>query len=77
MQAAYKGLKEAGIDSKITHYSFCTNGSHYAGEKGIRTIGFGPSQENLAHTIDEYIEIDQLEKGARGYYGILKSVFGK
>ncbi|CAK7078617.1 YgeY family selenium metabolism-linked hydrolase [uncultured Tissierella sp.] len=77
IQAAYKGLKEAGIDSKITHYSFCTNGSHYAGEKGIKTIGFGPSQENLAHTIDEYIEIDQLEKGARGYYGILKSVFGK
>ncbi len=77
VQAAYKGLKDAGIDSKITQYSFCTNGSHYAGEKGIKTIGFGPSKENLAHTIDEYIEIDQLEKGTRGYYGILKSVFKK
>lgn len=77
VQAAYKGLKEAGIDPKITHYSFCTNGSHYAGEKGIKTIGFGPSMENLAHTIDEYIEIDQLTQGARGYYGILKSVFAK
>lgn len=77
VQAAYKGLKEAGIDSEITQYSFCTNGSHYAGEKGIKTIGFGPSMEHLAHTIDEYIEIDQLEKGAKGYYGILKSVFGK
>lgn len=77
VQAAYKGLKEAGIDAEITHYSFCTNGSHYAGEKGIKTIGFGPSMENLAHTIDEYIEIDQLTKGAEGYYGILKSVFNK
>lgn len=77
VQAAYKGLKEAGIDSEITQYSFCTNGSHYAGEKEIKTIGFGPSMEHLAHTIDEYIEIDQLEKGAKGYYGILKSVFGK
>ncbi|MDU5525798.1 MAG: M20/M25/M40 family metallo-hydrolase, partial [Clostridioides difficile] len=28
VQAAYKGLKEAGIDSEITQYSFCTNGSH-------------------------------------------------
>ncbi|KPI51418.1 peptidase M20, partial [Clostridioides difficile] len=27
VQAAYKGLKEAGIDSEITQYSFCTNGS--------------------------------------------------
>ncbi|WP_042276164.1 YgeY family selenium metabolism-linked hydrolase [[Clostridium] dakarense] len=77
VQAAYKGLKEAGIDPEITQYSFCTNGSHYAGEAGIKTIGFGPSKENLAHTIDEYIEIEQLTIGAKGYYGILKSVYKK
>ena len=77
IQAAYRGLKEAGLNPEITNYSFCTNGSHYAGEKGIKTIGFGPSQENLAHTINEYIEIEQLEKGAKGYYGILKSVYNK
>lgn len=74
VQAAYQGLKAAGINPEITHYSFCTNGSHYAGEKGIKTIGFGPSKENLAHTIDEYIEIEQLVKGAEGFYGIMKSV---
>lgn len=77
VQAAYKGLKESGLDPEVTQYSFCTNGSHYAGEAGIKTIGFGPSKENLAHTIDEHIEIDQLFKGANGYYGILKSVYGK
>jgi acetylornithine deacetylase/succinyl-diaminopimelate desuccinylase-like protein len=74
VQAAYQGLKAAGINPEITQYSFCTNGSHYAGEKGIKTIGFGPSRENLAHTIDEYIEIEQLVKGAEGFYGIMKSV---
>ncbi len=74
VQAAYKGLKAAGINPEITQYSFCTNGSHYAGERGIKTIGFGPSRENLAHTIDEYIEIEQLVKGAEGFYGIMKSV---
>lgn len=77
VQIAYKGLKGAGLDPEITQYSFCTNGSHYAGEKGIRTIGFGPSKENLAHTIDEYIEQDQLYKGAKGYYGILKELYSK
>ncbi len=77
VQAAYKGLREAGINSEITQYSFCTNGSHYAGEAGIQTIGFGPSKENLAHTIDEHIEIEQLCLGAKGYYGILKSVYNK
>lgn len=77
VQAAYKGLKSAGINPEITEYSFCTNGSHYAGEAGIQTIGFGPSKENLAHTIDEYIEVAQLQKGVEGYYGILKSVYNK
>lgn len=73
VQKSYKGLVEAGLNPEITHYSFCTNGSHYAGEAGIKTIGFGPSKENLAHTIDEYIEIDQLLKAVRGYYSIAKS----
>ena len=77
VQACLAGLRSAGLDPDITQYSFCTNGSHYAGEAGIRTIGFGPSRENLAHTIDEYIEIDQLLKAAEGYYGILAAVLQK
>lgn len=74
VQTALLGLQQAGLQPDITQYSFCTNGSHYAGEAGIKTIGFGPSRENLAHTIDEYIEIDQLFKAAKGYYGIIKAV---
>lgn len=74
IQDAYTGLKESGLNPEITQYSFCTNGSHYAGEAGIKTIGFGPSRENLAHTIDEYIEIDQLIKGMNGYFGIIKEL---
>jgi putative selenium metabolism hydrolase len=75
VQIALTGLKNVGLDPQITQYSFCTNGSHYAGEASIKTIGFGPSRENLAHTIDEYIEIDQLVQAMCGYYGILKSLF--
>ena len=77
VQLALKGLQGAGLSPKITEYSFCTNGSHYAGEAGIPTIGFGPSKENLAHTIDEHIVIADLHKGVEGYYGILKSVYNK
>jgi putative selenium metabolism hydrolase len=77
VQAALTGLRSAGLAPEVTQYSFCTNGSHYAGEAGIKTIGFGPSRENLAHTIDEHIEIDQLLKAVEGYYGILASVLKK
>lgn len=72
VQKAVKGLKNANINPEISHYSFCTNGSHYAGEKNIKTIGFGPSHEHLAHVVDEYIEVSQLTQACEGYYQIIK-----
>jgi putative selenium metabolism hydrolase len=77
VKTALAGLRSAGLDPQITQYSFCTNGSHYAGEAGIPTIGFGPSRENIAHTIDEFIEVDQLLQATRGYYGIQQALFQK
>lgn len=71
VQQALAGLRQAGLKPAISHYAFCTNGSHYAGEAGIPTIGFGPSQEHLAHVIDEYVEVEQLQLATRGYAGIL------
>ncbi len=76
VKKARQGVARQGLETKIGHYSFCTNGSHYSGEAGIPTIGFGPSRENLAHIDNEYIEIEELEKGCRGYYGILQSLCG-
>ena len=76
LQKSLAGLKSMGLSPEISHYSFCTNGSHYAGEAGIKTLGFGPSRENLAHTIDEHIEIDQLHKAMAGYFGIMKALLG-
>jgi len=74
VQAVYRELKSAGYAPKITQYNFCTNGSHYAGESGIKTIGLGPSRENLAHTISEYVEIEQLENAADCYYLTMKAL---
>lgn len=74
IQDVLKTLRDMGFHPEITQYNFCTNGSHYAGEAGIRTIGMGPSIESLAHTIDEYVEIDQLLKVTECYYGIMKAL---
>lgn len=74
VQKAAAGLKEAGIDTKISHFAFCTNGSHFCGEAGIPTIGYGPSLETLAHVRDEYIEIEQLTKACRGFESILRKL---
>lgn len=74
VQKSLQGLKSVGIDAPITHFSFCTNGSHFCGEAWVPTVGFGPSLENLAHVVDEYIEIEQLTKASEGFYGIIREL---
>lgn len=74
IQRALRGLQAAGQNPAISHYSFCTNGSHYAGEKGIKTLGYGPSLESLAHTINEYIEESQLHAVTAGYVAISEAL---
>ncbi len=74
VQKALCGLNAAGIAPKLSHFAFCTNGSHFCGEAGIPTVGFGPSRENLAHVIDEYVELEQLETACKGFRGILDAL---
>jgi putative selenium metabolism hydrolase len=76
VQAVREGLFDAGINAPISTFSFCTNGSHFCGEAGIPTVGFGPSLESLAHITDEYIEIQQLTSACEGFYGILSKIMG-
>jgi len=74
IQAVLDEMHKLGFDPAITKYDFCTNGSHYAGEAGIKSLGIGPSRENLAHTIDEYVEIEQLTKVTECYYGVMTAL---
>ncbi len=74
VQDVYQELTSHGYQPEITQYNFCTNGSHYAGEAGIKTLGIGPSRENLAHTVGEYIEIDQLTKVTDCYGHVMKAL---
>ena len=77
VRKALAGLRSIGLAPRISHYSFCTNGSYYAGKARIPTVGFGPSREELAHVADEYIEIDQLLSACEGYAGIAWSVLSR
>ena len=67
-------MEARGLKPEITGYSFCTNGSWYAGEAGIPTFGFGPSRENLAHTVDEHIALRDLYEAVDGYLAILHTI---
>ena len=54
MQSVLKGLHESGFNPTVTQYSFCTNGSHYAGEAVLKPLVL--VHPKTWHTIDEYIE---------------------
>lgn len=70
----YQQLLAINPLTQLSHYSFCTNGSHFAGELNIPTIGYGPSAENLAHIDNEYIEIEQLTRVTEGYIAIMRTL---
>jgi putative selenium metabolism hydrolase len=74
VRGALAGLEGVGIPPELTHYAFCTNGSGTAGRLGIPTVGFGPGNEELAHRVDEYVEVDQLTAAARGFAGIAEQL---
>ena len=71
VQKSLAALRTVRPETALSAYSFCTNGSYYAGETGIKTIGYGPSLESLAHTTDEYISLDALYEAVEGYQAIL------
>ncbi len=63
------------VESRLSDSpGFGTNGCYYAGELGIPTVAFGPSGEGQVHSVDEYIEINDLLRAFRGYEGIAREV---
>lgn len=67
-------LAKAGLDPTPGYYKFCTNGSASAGRWEIPTLGFGPGDPDRAHTVDESITIDDLNRAARGYSVLLEAI---
>ncbi|MDQ5874878.1 MAG: YgeY family selenium metabolism-linked hydrolase, partial [Actinomycetota bacterium] len=53
-----------------SRWTFSTNGVSSAGELGIPTIGFGPSEEKWAHTVLDQCPVDHLVASI-AYYAAL------
>jgi putative selenium metabolism hydrolase len=74
VQKALRGLRASGLDPDMRAYRFCTNAAYSIGVAGVPTIGFGPGAEGDAHVVDEKISLEELEKAALGYKGIIEAV---
>ncbi|MGD2120736.1 MAG: YgeY family selenium metabolism-linked hydrolase [Gemmatimonadota bacterium] len=49
-----------GKPPRISRWSFSTNGVATMGRHGISTVGFAPGREELAHTTEEHVSVDDL-----------------
>lgn len=63
------GLPEAASGK----WNFSTNGTYWAGKAGIPSIGFGPGDEETAHTVLDSVSLEEMVKAAE-FYAILPSL---
>ncbi|MBA2366991.1 MAG: YgeY family selenium metabolism-linked hydrolase [Actinobacteria bacterium] len=69
---------EAALGRKpaTSRWTFSTNGVSSAGELGIPTIGFGPSEEKWAHTVLDQCPVDHLVASIAYYAALPRALEG-
>lgn len=71
VQAGQEARKLIGLpEAKPGKWNFSTNGIYWAGKAGIPSIGFGPGDEETAHTVNDSVSLDDMVK-ATEFYAIL------
>jgi len=74
VQAGQKARIEIGLpDAPSSKWNFSTNGIYWAGKAGIAAIGFGPGDEETAHTVRDSVPLGDMVK-ATEFYAILPSL---
>ena len=59
-------LRGLGLDADVCGVPFGSDASKLS-RAGITTIVFGPGSIDQAHSVDEYVEVAQVEKAAAFY----------
>ncbi len=60
-------LQSAGLNAEVFAAPYGTNASSSAGLRGIPSFILGPGSILQAHSVDEWISIDELIRGERAY----------
>jgi putative selenium metabolism hydrolase len=68
--------KTLGYKPEIGQWAFSTDGVYTKGIAGIPTIGFGPGEEDCAHTADEYVRLADVFKASSVYAQLAIELLG-
>ncbi|MBP7601322.1 MAG: YgeY family selenium metabolism-linked hydrolase [Thermoflexales bacterium] len=74
VQAGIKSRAMIGLpDAPAGKWNFSTNGIYWAGKAKIPSIGFGPGDEETAHTVNDSVSLDDVVKSTE-FYAVLTGV---
>lgn len=74
VQAGLEARRLIGLaDTPAGKWNFSTNGVYWAGKAGIPSIGFGPGDEETAHTVLDSVPLDDMVK-ATEFYAVLPTL---
>ncbi len=74
VQAGLEAARTIGLpEHPAGKWNFSTNGIYWAGKAGIPSIGFGPGEEETAHTVKDSVLLDDVVK-ATEFYTILPAL---
>lgn len=74
VQAGQKARALIGLPPAPTgKWNFSTNGTYWAGKAGIPSIGFGPGDEETAHTVRDSVPLADVVRSAE-FYAVLTSL---
>ena len=74
VQAGLATARSIGLpDHPAGKWNFSTNGIYWAGKAGIPSIGFGPGEEETAHTVNDSVLLDDVVKAAE-FYALLPAL---
>jgi len=74
VEAGQETRRQIGLpEAPSGKWNFSTNGIYWAGKAGIPSIGFGPGDEETAHTVRDSVPLEDLVQAA-GFYALLPSL---